>query len=43
VIRTRLRPKGLLAVLMPLMRRTMHKREERNLESVKAILEGKRS
>jgi hypothetical protein len=39
-IRTQLRPKGVLVLLLPLMRRTMHKREERNLESVKAILEG---
>jgi uncharacterized protein YndB with AHSA1/START domain len=43
VIRTQLRPKGLLAVLMPLMRRTMHQREDRNLASVKAILERPRS
>jgi len=39
-VTTELRPKGLLALLLPLMRRTMHAREERNLESVKAILEG---
>jgi len=39
-VKTQLRPKGLLALLLPLMRRTMHKREERNLESVRAILEG---
>jgi hypothetical protein len=43
VIRTQLRPKGLLAVLLPLMGRTMHKREDRNLASVKAILERPRS
>jgi hypothetical protein len=40
-IRTQLRSKGVLVLLLPLMRRTMHKREERDLESVKAILEGK--
>lgn len=39
VVRTHLRPKGLLAVLLPLLRRTMHQREDRNLASVKAILE----
>jgi hypothetical protein len=39
VVRTQLRPKGLLAVLLPLLRRTMHQREDRNLASVKAILE----
>lgn len=39
VVRTRLRPKGLLAVLLPLLGRTMHQREDRNLASVKAILE----
>lgn len=43
VIRTELRPKGFLALLLPVMRRTMHAREEENLESVKAILEGKES
>jgi Polyketide cyclase / dehydrase and lipid transport len=42
MVRTRLRPKGLLAVLLPLMRRTMHEREDQNLERVKAILEGAR-
>ena len=39
VVRTKLRPKGLLALLLPLMRRTMHEREDQNLERVKAILE----
>ena len=43
VIRTELRPKGLLALLLPMMRRTMHQREDQNLERVKAILEGRRS
>lgn len=40
VIRTELRPKGVLALLLPLMRRTMQAREDQNLERVKAILEG---
>jgi hypothetical protein len=40
MIRTELRSKGLLALLLPLMCRTMHEREQRNLESVRAILEG---
>ena len=39
VIRTELRPKGVLALLLPLMRRTMQAREDQNLERVKAILE----
>jgi uncharacterized protein YndB with AHSA1/START domain len=43
VIRTQLRPKGLLALLFPVMRRTMHQREDQNLERVKAILEGRES
>lgn len=43
VIRTELRPKGLLALLLPVMRRTMRRREEENLERVRTILEGKRS
>jgi Polyketide cyclase / dehydrase and lipid transport len=43
VIRTQLRPKGLLALLLPVMRRTMHRREDQNLERVKAILEGRES
>lgn len=43
VIRTELRPKGLLALLLPVMRRTMHQREDENLERVKAILEEKGS
>lgn len=38
-----LRPKGMLALLLPVMRRTMHERERRNLESVKAILERQKS
>ena len=42
VVRTRLRPKGLLALLLPLVRRIMHEREGQNLERVKAILEGTR-
>jgi Polyketide cyclase / dehydrase and lipid transport len=42
VVRTKLRPKGLLALLLPLMRRTMHEREDQNLDRVKAILEGTR-
>jgi hypothetical protein len=42
MVRTKLRPKGLLALLLPLMRRTMHKREDQNLERVKVILEGTR-
>ena len=33
---------GLLALLLPLMRRTVHEREDQNLERVKAILEGTR-
>jgi hypothetical protein len=43
VIRTDLRPKGLLALLLPVMRRTMRKREDENLERVKAIQEGRGS
>ena len=43
VIRTELRPKGLLALLFAVMRRTMHARERQNLERVKAILEGRGS
>jgi uncharacterized protein YndB with AHSA1/START domain len=39
VIATKLRPKGMLALLLPVMRRTMHQREDENLERVKAILE----
>jgi hypothetical protein len=42
VVRTKLRPKGLLALLLPLMQRIMHEREDQNLERVKAILEGAR-
>jgi hypothetical protein len=42
VVRTKLRPKGLLALLLPLMRRTMHEREDQNLDRVKAFLEGTR-
>jgi Polyketide cyclase / dehydrase and lipid transport len=40
VIRTEIRPKGILALLRPLLGRTMLQREERNLQRVKAILEG---
>jgi Polyketide cyclase / dehydrase and lipid transport len=40
VVRTKLRPKGFLALLLPLMRRMMQGREDQNLERVKAILEG---
>jgi hypothetical protein len=36
------RPKGLLALLLPLMRRTMREREDQNLYRVKAILESTR-
>jgi hypothetical protein len=43
VIRTELRPKGLLALLFPVLRRTMHAREDQNLGRVKAILESKGS
>jgi uncharacterized protein YndB with AHSA1/START domain len=43
VIRTELRPKGLLALLLPVMRRTMRRREEENLARVRTILEGKGS
>jgi hypothetical protein len=39
-IRMELRPRGLLTLLLPLMRRTMHRREDRNLATIKAILEG---
>jgi polyketide cyclase/dehydrase/lipid transport protein len=42
VVSTNLRPKGLLALLLPLMRRIMHEREDQNLERVNAILEGTR-
>jgi hypothetical protein len=42
MVRTRLRPKGLLALLLPLMRRTVHEREDENLDRVKAIMEGAR-
>ena len=42
MVRTRLRPRGLLALLLPLMRRTMHEREDQNLDRVKAILEDAR-
>ena len=38
-IRMELRPRGLLTLLLPLMRRTMHRREDRNLATIKAILE----
>ncbi|SRR6266545_3997738 len=38
-VRMELRPRGLLAPLLPLMRRTMHRREDRNLTTIKAILE----
>jgi hypothetical protein len=43
MVRTELRSKGLVALLLPLMRRTMHERETRILKRVKAILEGGRS
>lgn len=43
MFRTELRPKSLLALLLPLMRRTMHGRETRNLKRVEAISEGGRS
>jgi hypothetical protein len=39
-IRMDLRPRGLLTLLLPLMRRSMHRREDRNLATIKAILEG---
>jgi len=39
VIRTELRPKGVLALVLPLIRRTMHTREKRNLGAIKAALE----
>jgi uncharacterized protein YndB with AHSA1/START domain len=39
-IRMELRPRGLLTLLLPFMRRTMHRREDRNLAAIKAILEG---
>ena len=42
IVRTKLRPNGLLALLLPLMRRTTHEREDQNLYRVKAILEGTR-
>jgi Polyketide cyclase / dehydrase and lipid transport len=42
IVRTKLQPKGLLGLLLPLMRRTMHEREDQNLDRVKAILEGAR-
>jgi hypothetical protein len=42
VIKTELRPKGLLALLLPVMRRTMQGREDQNLGVVEAILEGTR-
>jgi hypothetical protein len=40
VIKTELRPKGLLALLSPVMRRTMHGREDQNLGRVRAIFGG---
>jgi uncharacterized protein YndB with AHSA1/START domain len=40
VVRSEMRPKGVLALLLPLMRRTMQAREDQNLVRVKAILEG---
>jgi hypothetical protein len=43
VITTDLRPKGLLALLLRVMRRTMRKREDEDLERVKTILKGKGS
>jgi uncharacterized protein YndB with AHSA1/START domain len=43
VITTELRPKGLLALLLPVIRRTMHEREDQNLVRVKTILEAKGS
>jgi uncharacterized protein YndB with AHSA1/START domain len=39
-VRMELRPRGLLTFLLPLMRRTMHRREDRNLTTIKTILEG---
>jgi hypothetical protein len=43
MVKDRAATRGLLALLLPLMRRTMHEREQRNLRKVKAILEGGRS
>jgi uncharacterized protein YndB with AHSA1/START domain len=43
VIRTELRPKGPASAAVPVMRRTMHAREDQNLERVEAILEAERS
>jgi hypothetical protein len=40
VVRMDLRPRGLLALVLPIMQRTMHHREGRNLARIKAILEG---
>jgi len=40
IVRMELRPRGLLALLLPLMRRAMLRREDRNLAMIKAILEG---
>jgi hypothetical protein len=40
VVRIKLRPRRLLALLLPLMRRTVHEREDQNLQRVKATLEG---
>jgi len=42
-IKTELRPKGLLALVLPVMRRTLHERENQNLERVKAVLEARGS
>jgi hypothetical protein len=43
VITTDLRPRGLLALLLLVMRRTMRKREDQNVERVKTVSEGKGS
>jgi Polyketide cyclase / dehydrase and lipid transport len=40
IVRMELQPRGLLILLLPLMRRTMHRREDRNLTTIKAILAG---
>jgi hypothetical protein len=42
VMRMKLRPKGTLRLLLPMLGRFMHKQEERNLAAIKQVLEGSR-
>ena len=40
VIRMELRPSGLLRLLLPFLARYMHRQEERNLATIRSVLEG---